>query len=83
MSGFAFTPENTRMLLNLMIYTADRESEGLYLTDNVYTECAYYPEAEKLVVINNSDKLQTANVKTEKGMKTFELAPYEQQVMDL
>ena len=23
------------------------------------------------------------NVKTEKGMKTFELAPYEQQVMDL
>lgn len=83
MSGFAFTPENTRMLLNLMIYTADRESEGLYLTDNVYTECAYYPEAEKLVVINNSDKKQTANIKTEKGMKTFELAPYEQQVMEL
>ncbi len=83
MSGFSFTPENTRMLLNLMIYTADRENEGLYLTDNIYTECAYYPGAEKLVVINNSDKSQTANVKTEKGRKTFELAPYEQQVMDL
>ena len=71
------------MLLNLMLYTADRECEEIYLTDNVYTECAYYPGAEKLVVINNSDKCQTANVKTEKGIKTFELIPYEQQVMDL
>ena len=31
MSGFAFTPENTRMLLNLMIYTADEKAKGFIL----------------------------------------------------
>ncbi|WP_245238310.1 1,3-beta-galactosyl-N-acetylhexosamine phosphorylase C-terminal domain-containing protein [Paenibacillus etheri] len=32
--------------------------ETKYITDNLYTECAYYPASKILVVINNSDQLQ-------------------------
>ena len=83
MSGFSYTLENTRMLLNLLVAAGDKESDGLYLTDNLYTECAYYPEIGKLVVINNSDQTQTTSVKTEKGVKTFTIEAYDQAVMDL
>ncbi|WP_274484149.1 1,3-beta-galactosyl-N-acetylhexosamine phosphorylase C-terminal domain-containing protein [Paenibacillus polymyxa] len=31
--------------------------ETKYITDNLYTECAYYPESKILIVINNSDQL--------------------------
>lgn len=83
MGGFEYNMENTRMLLNLLVYTGDKESEGLYLTDNPYTECAYYPESGKLVVINNSASVQTASVKTEKGVKTFTIEPYDQEILEL
>lgn len=83
MGGFSYTLENTRMLLNLLLAVGDKDSEGLYLTDNQYTECAYYPESHKLVVINNSDKEQKTSVKTEAGVKEFTIEAYDQAVMDL
>ena len=83
MGGFSYTLENTRMLLNLLLAVGDKDSEGLYLTDNQYTECAYYPESHKLVVINNFDKEQKTSVKTEAGVKEFTIEAYDQAVMDL
>ncbi len=83
MGGFRYSLENTRMLLNLLIYVGDKESEGFYLTDNLYTECAYYPEIGRLVVINNSEETQTVNVKTEKGVKTFMIEAFDQEATDL
>ena len=83
MGGFSYTLENTRMLLNLLLAVGDKESEGMYLTDNKYTECAYYPGSRKLVVINNSDKEQKTSVKTEWGTKEFTIGAYDQVVMDL
>jgi len=81
--GFTYTPENARMLLNLFLYAAGEEYEGLYLTDNLYTEAAYYPEIGKLVVINNSDQVQTTVVKTPAGSYQFRIAAYDQEAVDL
>ena len=83
MGGFSYTLENTRMLLNLLLAVGDKEFDGMYLTDNKYTECAYYPGSRKLVVINNSDKEQKTSVKTEWGTKEFTIGAYDQVVMDL
>ena len=51
--------------------------------DNLYTECAYYPESKILVVINNSDKIQTTTVDTEFGKQTLELEPYDTKIMNI
>ena len=83
MGGFSVNLENTRMLLNILLYTGGEDLEGLYLTDNVQTECAYYPEMKKLVVINNSGETQTTSVKTEAGVKTFTIEAYDQIADDL
>ena len=56
---------------------------GPYMTDNLYTECAYYPGSKKLVVINNSGEPQTASVETESGTQTVTMEPYETVFVNL
>ncbi|MGG4478974.1 1,3-beta-galactosyl-N-acetylhexosamine phosphorylase [Paenibacillus illinoisensis] len=77
LSAFAFNWENTRLLLNLIRYAGQEYEETKYIPDNLYTECAYYPESNILVVINNSDQVQTTTIDTEFGKQTLELAPYD------
>ena len=57
MTGFAFSEESTRLLLQLIL-EAGREEQAECITDNLHVECAYYPDAQKLVVINNSGEKQ-------------------------
>lgn len=83
MGGFSYNPENTRMLLNLLLYTGGEKLDGMYLTDNLYTECTYYPEIARLVVINNSGETQTTGVRTQNGLHTFTIDAYDQEVIDL
>lgn len=83
MSGFTCTLENTRMLLNLILYTAGEQLDGMYLTDNPLTECAFYPDAKILVVINNSGVEQTTTVRTKQGEMTFTIDAYDQKATKL
>lgn len=83
MGGFEYNLENTRMLLNILIYAGKDELDGMYLTDSAMTECAYYPESKKLVVINNSGETQTTSVKTPQGVKTFTIEAYDQASVEL
>lgn len=83
MGGFTYTPENTRMLLNLLLYVSEEKPDGMYLTDNVYTECSYYPEIKKLVVVNNSEIEQKTSVKTEKGILSFTIEAFGQTAVDV
>ena len=53
------------------------------MTDNAYTECCYYPDGKKLVVINNADTEQTTTVKTESGDKTMTIAPFDTAIVEL
>lgn len=63
MSSYRHNPENAGMLLRLLC----KEEDRCYISDNPYVECAYYPESAALVWINNSDRLQEATMRTERG----------------
>ena len=76
LSSFERCPENNRMLLNLILFGSGEELNQEYLTDNVFTECAYYPGDHNLVVINNSDMDQKCRVRTKDGVREFSLKPY-------
>jgi 1,3-beta-galactosyl-N-acetylhexosamine phosphorylase len=75
--SFQFSFENTRLLLNLIRFAGNEFTETKYITDNLYTECAYYPESKILVIINNSDQLQKTTIHTEYGQHTLELDPFD------
>jgi beta-D-galactosyl-(1->4)-L-rhamnose phosphorylase len=82
LSSFETTPENNRMLLNIL---ADCQKDGSdrYITDNLNTECAFYPAGNVLVVINNTEEEQTTAVKTDFGTRSFELKPCETRIVKL
>lgn len=81
LGGYEVTPENTRMLTNLILLGAGEAFEQAYGTDNVHTECAYYPGAGILAVINNSGSRQHTGVYTENGNIDMMLEPYEMKVV--
>ena len=83
LASFQVDLENTRMLYQLIRYAGGEGVSGLYMTDNLYTECAYYPESKRLVVINNSDKEQTTTIPTGQGDKTVTIAPYDTTFMEI
>ena len=83
LSSFEVDLENTRMLYQLIRYAGGEGVCGKYVTDNLYTECAYYPESGKLVVINNSEDEQTTTIPTDKGDVTVTLAPYDTTFVEL
>jgi len=83
MPSFELSLENTRLLLNIIRFAGNELNKTKYITDNLYTECAYYPESKTLVVINNSDQTQTTAVDTEFGKQTFELKPYDTSIINI
>lgn len=76
LSSFTTCPENNRMLLNILL-SLSKSGNRKYITDNLYTECAFYPGSKTLVVINNSADEQVTCVDTDYGEKKFTLAPYD------
>lgn len=51
--------------------------ETCYLPDNLYTECAYYPQSKRLVVINNSGQPQQTTIETDYGPQVVELEAFD------
>ena len=77
MSSFRVSKESTRFLMRALLTLLGKEDKVRdYICDNLYTECAYYEEIDKLVVINNSGDTQKTVIKTAKGDVTVELAPF-------
>jgi beta-D-galactosyl-(1->4)-L-rhamnose phosphorylase len=81
--SFELSMENTRMLLNIIRFAGNELKETKYITDNLYTECAYYPESKILVVINNSDEKQISVIDTEFGKQTIDLEAYDTIILNL
>lgn len=82
LAGFEFSNINARMLLNLILYAAG-DTDRKYLTDNPWTECAYYPGAKKMIVINNADTEQKTTVETEQGIMSFVIPAYGDIMIDV
>jgi beta-D-galactosyl-(1->4)-L-rhamnose phosphorylase len=76
LTSFKVDPKATRFLLNLLLYAAGLGNEQLYLTDNLYTECAFYPAQNKLAVVNMSGEKQTARISVPGGMMEIHIEPY-------
>lgn len=83
LGGYTVTPENTRMLANLILMGTGQSLDQDYTTDNLYTECTYFLGKDTLVVINNSDTFQKTGVRLPSGVKTVELRPYESVIEKL
>ncbi len=76
MSSYRHTMENAHMLLKLLL----GDSTALYVSDNPYVECSYFPKSRLMVWINNSDIVQEASVRTEYGSIHVVLQPDEMKV---
>jgi beta-D-galactosyl-(1->4)-L-rhamnose phosphorylase len=84
LSTFETTTVNNRLLLNILMYAAKQPLDQNNITDNANTECAYFPADHKLIVINNSDNIQSTSVKTAKGTITFnDIAPFDTVIKQL
>ena len=83
LAGYELSLENTRMLLNLLCFASGEGLGGKYLTDNAYTECTYYPESKMLIVLNNSDQVQTTSIDTQFGTATVTLEPFDIKLLRL
>lgn len=83
MSHYNISLENTRMLFNLILMAGGEALDGDYITDNPYTECAFYPASNMLVIINNSGETQTATVKTSAGAKSATLEAYDTAIIQM
>ena len=61
MAGIPYSPQNARLLYRAMFWAADQEGEmRKAFSSDPDTECSYYPETGRYVVVNNS----TAEQKT-------------------
>lgn len=61
-------------------FLAYRIWEEIYITDNPYTEGAYYQESGKLVVINNSDREQVTTITTDNSTLTVTIDAYDTKI---
>lgn len=77
LSHFTYSVPGSRMLLNLILAAAGREEKQLYLCDNAWCECAYFPDSDMLVVMNLSEERQKTMVLTGKGEQQLELEAFE------
>jgi len=69
MNGFTYSPENARLLYRALLWAAKKEEAAdTFLPTNPACECAYYPDARQLVVINNTPEEATTQVATPWGV---------------
>ncbi len=83
-SNWKFSFEATRILYNALcaVMGVSASDKAKLLCSNVMTECAWYEESRKLVVINNSESVQKTGILCADG-KTVEvtLQPFETAVL--
>lgn len=77
LSSYQHTEENTRMLQNLILAGAKEALWQEGVTDNLYTECAYYPESRTVVVINNTGRRQKGEVTVGGRRISFAIEAYD------
>jgi beta-D-galactosyl-(1->4)-L-rhamnose phosphorylase len=83
MASFEVTPENTKLLFNLIRFAGKEGLHGNYITDNPYMECSYYPESKTLVVVNNSEQQQTTTILTDTHPITVTLEAFDYKIIEM
>lgn len=83
MGGYEVTPENTRMLQNLILYGSGEPLQQDYITDNLYTEAAYFSGANALVVVNNTERVQETAITVRGALYHAKLKGYECRIITI
>lgn len=86
LSGFKFTFENTRLLHRALFWAASQEGAwGAWQSANVKTEATCFPQAGKLVVINNAgtDETTTVTLAERKTTRTVTLPAHGIRILDV
>ena len=85
LSGFRFTPENTRLLHRALYWATAKEAPwSAWSAANSRTEATYFPKARKRVVFDNAgtDESTTGTLGDGKAAKTVELSAYGIAILD-
>lgn len=85
LSGFKFTAENTRLLHRGLFWVSGKQNEyPKWTSSNVNTDCAYFPDTKKLVVISSSDDAEKTKISGSDG-KTYDvnLEPHGIRIIEL
>ena len=84
LSDFQVTPQNTRMLLDILLYAAGLTDKAPYITGDCRAEAAYYPAARTLIVINNApETVQTSVSLPDNNWLEVTLSPMETKEISL
>jgi beta-D-galactosyl-(1->4)-L-rhamnose phosphorylase len=83
-SGFKFAPENSRLLHRSLYWAAGKQEDyGPWTCSNINTDCAFYQNTGKLVVINSSDREEKTEVLDTDGKKhDVSLKPYGLEILN-
>ena len=84
-SGHRYSSDNARLLHRALFWAARREDAyDAWTTDHPATECAWFPEAGKLVVVNNSPHTVSTHVHTGDGHRLpVTIEPRESVILSL
>jgi len=84
LSGFQYSYETSRLLYRILTYVMGSEGKKTFISSNLHTECAYFPNDNILVIINNSDNVQETQIqRPDGGTFSINLKPYETMFLEL
>lgn len=85
LSEFRITPENTLLLRNLILHYASSSARPeIYLSDDPFVECAYWPESRTLAAVNDSGVARTAELRRGGGPAVrAELKPFGMALLEV
>ncbi|HCL02541.1 MAG TPA: D-galactosyl-beta-1-4-L-rhamnose phosphorylase, partial [Lachnoclostridium phytofermentans] len=83
LSSYEHSIKNARTLLHILLYAAGESFCQEGITDNLYTECAYYEKDKILVMINNSDTLQKSSVTIKGRTYTKDIPAFDTIILPL
>jgi 1,3-beta-galactosyl-N-acetylhexosamine phosphorylase len=79
LAGLPYSHNNTRLLDRILFWAAGREeAQRCWSSSNPGTECAFYPETNRLVVVNNTGDEQRTTIMGDCGRsREISLQPYQ------
>lgn len=77
LSGFSYSAEAARMLLDLLLYMTGKDGRSAGYCDNPMVETTWFPVSNTLVVMNNSDNRVSTQVEWPGGGDRITLEPQE------
>ncbi|MCC5833819.1 MAG: 1,3-beta-galactosyl-N-acetylhexosamine phosphorylase [Opitutales bacterium] len=80
-----YSLENSRLLYRSLLWASQKEDLATFgFSTNPLTDCAVFPEQEKMVITNNSDSEQQTTVYDHSGIShDISLSPYAYEWIDL